>query len=356
MTAQTFANGYLSVDNATGAARLSGYGAGVATLDASGNIASSVFDTDVSLAANSDTRIATQKAVKTYVDALATLVSGALLFKGAWDASSGALPGTSGRKTGWFYKVSVAGTVDGQLFTVGDDVYALVDNASTSTYAANWLHVEGSITSAEVVAALATNALALAKLAQGAALSVLGITGNAVANYADIVAALDGQVLRRSGTAIGFGAINLASANAVTGLLPFRGACVSKTSAQSLTSSTATAITWDAEDFDTDAIHDSVTNNTRLTVPSGVAYVEVFGRYGFASGAGSRLAYIRKNGTSIATNFDASVFEAYNTIHTGPIAVSAGDYFELFLWQDTGGALNAAGADPSMRFSMRIIG
>jgi hypothetical protein len=39
---------------------------------------------------------------------------------------------------------------------------------------------------------------------------------------ADITAASDGQVMRRSGTALAFGAVNLASANAVTGVLPVR--------------------------------------------------------------------------------------------------------------------------------------
>jgi hypothetical protein len=65
-----------------------------------------------------------------------------------------------------------------------------------------------------------TGDLPFANLAQGSALSVLGVTGNATADNASIVAASDGQVVRRSGTAVGFGAVNLASANAVTGVLP----------------------------------------------------------------------------------------------------------------------------------------
>jgi hypothetical protein len=66
-----------------------------------------------------------------------------------------------------------------------------------------------------------TGDLPLANIVQGTALSVLGVTGNATADYADIVAASDGQVVRRSGTAVGFGALDLASANAITGDLPF---------------------------------------------------------------------------------------------------------------------------------------
>jgi len=63
--------------------------------------------------------------------------------------------------------------------------------------------------------------LPFANLAQGSALSVLGVAGNATADVASIAAGTDHQVLRRSGTALGFGALNLAQAAAVTGKLPF---------------------------------------------------------------------------------------------------------------------------------------
>lgn len=84
-------------------------------------------------------------------------------------------------------------------------------NASTS-----WL-----LTSA--VATVGTDPLTYSEFTAsptGAALSVLGVAANASALRADIVAASDGQVLLRNGTAVGFGAVNLASANAITGNLP----------------------------------------------------------------------------------------------------------------------------------------
>lgn len=65
-----------------------------------------------------------------------------------------------------------------------------------------------------------TGDLPFANLAQGSALSVLGVTGNATADVASIAAGTDNQVLRRSGTSVAFGAVNLASSNAVTGNLP----------------------------------------------------------------------------------------------------------------------------------------
>jgi hypothetical protein len=65
------------------------------------------------------------------------------------------------------------------------------------------------------------NAITNAKLAQAAALTVKGNPTNSTANLQDIAAATDNQVLRRSGAAIGFGSINLASSDAVgSSILP----------------------------------------------------------------------------------------------------------------------------------------
>lgn len=60
----------------------------------------------------------------------------------------------------------------------------------------------------------------LAKVANGTALSVVGNATNASAVHTDIAAGSDHQVMRRSGTSIGFGAVNLAQSAAVTGVLP----------------------------------------------------------------------------------------------------------------------------------------
>lgn len=69
-------------------------------------------------------------------------------------------------------------------------------------------------------AALANNAVTDAKLRQGVARSVIGVTGNATANVADIQGATD-QVLRvnGAGTALAFGAIDLSKAAAATGVI-----------------------------------------------------------------------------------------------------------------------------------------
>lgn len=67
----------------------------------------------------------------------------------------------------------------------------------------------------------ASAAIALSKLAAQAALSVVMNATNASAVPTAVAAGTDHQVLRRSGTALAFGAVNLAQSAAVTGLLPF---------------------------------------------------------------------------------------------------------------------------------------
>lgn len=65
-----------------------------------------------------------------------------------------------------------------------------------------------------------TGDLPFANLTQGSALSVLGVTGNATADNASIAAGSDHQVLRRSGTAVAFGQVNVGQSAAITGVLP----------------------------------------------------------------------------------------------------------------------------------------
>ncbi len=76
----------------------------------------------------------------------------------------------------------------------------------------------GKITTANIDPSAA---ITLAQLEQIAGLSVVANATNALAVPTAVVAASDFQVFRRSGTSLAFGAINLASTNAVSGLLAF---------------------------------------------------------------------------------------------------------------------------------------
>lgn len=67
---------------------------------------------------------------------------------------------------------------------------------------------------------LANNSVTNTKLRDSAGLSVIGKIGNTTGDPEDIIASVDGNVLRRAGASIGFGQMNLASGAAVTGILP----------------------------------------------------------------------------------------------------------------------------------------
>lgn len=77
------------------------------------------------------------------------------------------------------------------------------------------------LTSATLAATIVGHAVTNSKIRQSAGLSVIGNSTNATADVADITAASDAQVFRRSGSSIGFGAIDLSSTNAVSNRLAY---------------------------------------------------------------------------------------------------------------------------------------
>jgi hypothetical protein len=77
---------------------------------------------------------------KAEIETLQTDVSSlnsAMRYMGGWDASAGTFP--SGAQKGYVYSVSVAGTVDGVAFDTTDRINCILNNASTTVYAGNWL-------------------------------------------------------------------------------------------------------------------------------------------------------------------------------------------------------------------------
>lgn len=142
-----------------------------------------------------------------------------------------------------------------------------------------------------------------------------------------------------------------------------RGALVSKSASQTLTTGVSTAINFNAESYDTDSIHDNVTNNTRLTVPTGVTKVRLIGSATFAANAtGVRQLLIRKNNSSFIgrhygyDNDPQGSIVSSLSAHTSIVEVTGGDYFELHAYQNSGGNLDvtAVGGD-TLWFSMEII-
>jgi hypothetical protein len=111
------------------------------------------LDTDTTLAANSDSTLATQKATKAYVDGIVT--GGAvdvMVFKGVIDCSAN--PNYPAADAGHLYKVSVAGKIGGGSGTdvnIGDTLYCITDGTAAGTQAAvgaNWNIANENVTAA----------------------------------------------------------------------------------------------------------------------------------------------------------------------------------------------------------------
>ncbi len=134
-----------------------------------------------------------------------------------------------------------------------------------------------------------------------------------------------------------------------------------RTTNLSLSNGLPALIAFDAEDYDTDAIHDLVTNTTRLTCRTAGVYDIKAGVRFAANATGYRQVYIQRNSSS-ANTIGA---ELRNASAVGPTdlnvstsyKLAVGDYIEVVATQDSGGALDLSAAGPQAPvFSMTYTG
>jgi hypothetical protein len=129
------------------------------------------------------------------LDAIETRVAAldaAVWLAGTWDASAGTFPGGGTAQAGALYIVSVAGTVNGVSFAVGDRIVAIADNASTTTYASNWfkedytdavLSVDGQTGAVSIVTQVITNGVTNRAPSEDAVFDALALKANAADVY-----------------------------------------------------------------------------------------------------------------------------------------------------------------------------
>lgn len=118
---------------------------------------------------------------------------------------------------------------------------------------------------------------------------------------------------------------------------------------QAIGSGANTTLAFNSERFDTDAFHDTATNNSRLTVPTGLGglYLVTLNTAFAQSAAGTRrvnqivlnagltpVASSEIGATSSATSFPIQFCAALYRL-------AAGDFVQAQVFQDSGGALNA---------------
>lgn len=112
------------------------------------------------------------------------------------------------------------------------------------------------------------------------------------------------------------------------------------------TSGTPAALAMNSEYNDSASLHDNSTNNSRLTIPSGQDGWWLFSAYcEFAANAtGQRKLYLQVNGTTVFASVvvDAAASGVTQLTVAGLVAVTAGQYVEVWASQNSGGALNVS--------------
>lgn len=175
------------------------------------------IDIDGTLAANSDSKIPSQKAVKTYADALIA-ANDVMVLKGVIDCSAN--PNYPAANAGWTYRVSAAGKIGGaagKVVAAGDILLCLVDGTAAgdqATVGANWAVIPlsgggGTVDNSSVNAAIATNPTATR--------TALELGTAAVADETDFATAAQGAL---ADTALQPAAVGDTIAQLVGGVVP----------------------------------------------------------------------------------------------------------------------------------------
>jgi hypothetical protein len=142
------------------------------------------------------------------------------------------------------------------------------------------------------------------------------------------------------------------------------GCLVHATANQAIANSTSTAILYAAEDYDDAGFHDNVTNPERITIPA--AYdgyrVQLYACIKMATmAAGNILVYFAKGGTTFAGETFVKTVPVPSastqiSLCTPPILVATGDYFALFVLQNSGGPINHEYDVHATYFGLRVVG
>ena len=133
--------------------------------------------------------------------------------------------------------------------------------------------------------------------------------------------------------------------NIVTNVNNYRVPCacsVYSTATQSIPQASTAVVAYANEFFDTDAMHDNATNNSRITITTaGIYIITATAQFAGAGGGAYRLIGIRKYGTTELGYNNPPVEPARGNVSIIDSA-SVNDYYEVIVYQNSGSALNLA--------------
>ena len=181
------------------------------------------------------------------------------------------------------------------------------------------------------------------------------IAATAADTPARLAVGTNGQVLTADSTA----ATGLAWASAGSS---FAGCRLVKSANQSISNNTDTSLTWDTETFDTNTFHSTSTNTSRITIPSGKAgYYQLNVNIAWSpNSTGIRDLNLAKNGTRFQYfTFNPQASNVQSFAYAATIYGAVGDYFEVVVFQNSGGALDIRSdvlAAGSSSFSCAYLG
>ncbi len=124
---------------------------------------------------------------------------------------------------------------------------------------------------------------------------------------------------------------------------------------QNISNTTYTALTYDSENYDTDAFHSTATNTSRLTIPAGKG-----GKYSVTAfvnwdnnSTGRRIVALYKNGVNTKTLANETSSGYLGQLGAYTIVLAVADYIEIFVYQDSGGTRNC---DENKYFQATYLG
>jgi len=198
-----------------------------------------------------------------------------------------------------------------------------------------------------------------------------GIQPTLLTTKGDIIVATGNATLVRQGVGANGTVLtaNSAQADGVEWATPsapaFVGCMLRKSTDQNISTSVYTAITFDTEVLDTDGFHSNVTNNERITIPTGKSgkYLITASILYAPNASNSRRNLVTLNGavsvgTTVCDQRGGGFSGASSEVNfVGFYALTAGDYIQLNAFQDSGSTLAAGGFSTAFSyFGVQYLG